>query len=97
MPRSLPGLWLIALFTAVCPALGQVEERAVRVDTGDILEVMVPRYPELSKPYPVSPTGGITLDLVGEVAVRGLTAPEIEALLERRLAEYLRYPQGVVV
>lgn len=65
-----------------------------RVGVGDVLDVTVIGSAELSRTAPIQPTGGISLPLLGEVAVSGLTVPEVQrkvtTLLER---DYLVDPQ----
>ncbi len=85
-------LWAVAV-----PLPAQEEARAWRVDSGDVLDIQVPKYPEFSKLYPVSRDGTITMDLVGAFPVRGLTPPEIEQRLGARLREYLRFVEAVNV
>jgi polysaccharide export outer membrane protein len=65
-----------------------------RVGPGDILQVSVIGHPDLSRTPPVQPNGVVNLPLLGEVAVSGLTALEIQrkltTLLER---DFLVDPQ----
>jgi protein involved in polysaccharide export with SLBB domain len=90
--------WVVgAVLLAVMAGLGQTPESAYTIGSGDVIEVLVPRYPEFSKQYPVGPDGTIALELVGAVLVKGLTTGQIGVLLADRLAEYLRHPQGITV
>ena len=86
-----------ALLLAVVAGLGAAPDSAYTIGSGDVIEVLVPRYPEFSKQYPVGPDGTISLDLVGAVPVHGLTSGQIAALLIDRLGEYLRHPEGITV
>jgi polysaccharide export outer membrane protein len=65
-----------------------------RVGPGDVLEVSVFEVDELGKTVTVGSQGTLVLPLLGEVAVEGLTAPEIAVRLEHLYGEsLLRDPQ----
>lgn len=57
-----------------------------KLDAGDKVRVNVYREPELSGEFSVNSTGALSLPLVGEVPVKGLTSAEVEAELTRRFA-----------
>ncbi|MBB4611030.1 polysaccharide biosynthesis/export family protein [Sphingomonas sp. gentR] len=60
---------------------------------GDKLRVNVYREPELSGEFSVNGTGAITMPLVGEVPVKGMTRAQVEAELTRRLGSgFVRNP-----
>jgi protein involved in polysaccharide export with SLBB domain len=61
-----------------------------RVGPGDRLFLAVPQRPDLNRELVIDPKGEVTLPLVGAVAVRGLTATEIQTRLLQALREY--YP-----
>lgn len=61
-----------------------------RVGPGDRMFLAVPQRPDLNRELLIDAKGEITLPLVGAVAVRGLTAAEIQARLLQALREY--YP-----
>lgn len=70
---------------------------AYRIGPQDVLDISVFQVPELSKSVQVAETGTINLPLVGEVAVAGKTAQQVERDLTARLgAEYLQNPQVTV-
>ena len=63
----------------------------------DVLDISVFQVPDLTKSVQVSDTGTINLPLVGEIAVAGRTAQEVERDLTSRLgAKYLQNPQVTV-
>ena len=63
----------------------------------DTLDISVFQVPDLTKSVQVSGTGTINLPLVGEIAVAGRTAQEVERDLTSRLgAKYLQNPQVTV-
>ncbi|GEM_PF-502633 len=68
-----------------------------KVRAGDVLEVVVLRMPEYSRPsVPVLPDGTISYPYLKQARVEGLTLPEITELLLSALRKELRSPQVVV-
>jgi polysaccharide export outer membrane protein len=63
----------------------------------DVLAINVWREPELSRSVPVRPDGKISLPLVGDISVRGLTPRMLQARLTRELDSYIRKPQVTVI
>lgn len=65
-----------------------------RVGAGDVLEVVVLGNEDLSRTPTVQTGGTVTLPLLGEVSVLGLTVPEIKAKVTELLGrDYLVRPQ----
>ena len=64
---------------------GSSSNSALRLGTGDLLEVSVYNIPELSTKTRVSSAGDIYLPLVDYVHIAGLTIDEAEAVIEKRL------------
>ena len=65
-----------------------------KVGPGDVLDIAVFEVEELSKLAPVGAGGRISLPMLGDVPVAGMTTREIETELERRYAvKYLNDPQ----
>lgn len=63
----------------------------------DVLAIDVWREPEISKTVPVRPDGKISLPLVGELSVSGMTALDIHAVIIDRLQQYMSTPEVSVV
>jgi len=64
------------------------------VGAGDVLDIVVFGNDDVSRTATIQPNGGIALPLLGEVAVAGLTVPEIKVKLTALLAkDYLVHPQ----
>jgi polysaccharide biosynthesis/export protein len=104
-------LLLSILLTACSPKQLRLEERQVPADTpdpakppdefytigaGDILEVVVWRDPTLSGPVTVRPDGFITLPLINEVQVVGLTTAQLRETLEKKFEEFVTSPSVTV-
>jgi polysaccharide export outer membrane protein len=69
-----------------------------RIGANDLLEINVFEAPELNRALRVSASGEITMPLLGEVQSVGLTARELEKVLEDRLRKYMKDPHvGVFV
>lgn len=63
----------------------------------DLLSINVWHEPELSRSVPVRPDGKISLPLVGEFNVSGLTPRLLETHLAQQLENYVRHPQVTVM
>ena len=92
---------LLSVLSAACPLFAQVPgpPRApvspdYRVGSGDVLEVVVLGNDDLSRMPTVQTGGTVTLPLLGEVEVSGLTVAEIKEKLTTLLGrDYLVRPQ----
>jgi len=69
-----------------------------RVGPSDVLNVSVWKQPDLTLGLlPVRPDGKISLPLLGDIEVAGLTALEINEVITERLKEYVTDPEVTVV
>lgn len=68
-----------------------------RIGIEDDLQISVWREPELSMPVVVRPDGIITLPLLNDIRVVGLTPKELQALLTEKLKAYVNEPQVTVI
>lgn len=73
------------------------EPRPLRLVPGDEVQVRFFYYPELNVAVTVRGDGRISLDLVDEVAVEGLTPAELDDRLTAQYTPHLRYPTLTVV
>ena len=62
------------------------------VDVDDMLNISVQGYDNLKTTASVTSDGSISFTYIGLVYVKGLTLPEIEKELTKRLSSYLKYP-----
>jgi polysaccharide biosynthesis/export protein len=67
------------------------------IGADDVLAVNVWQERELSLVIPVRPDGKISLPLVGELHVAGLTAWQLQDTIAQHLREYLEHPQVTVI
>jgi polysaccharide export outer membrane protein len=67
------------------------------IGPSDVLAINVWKDTELTRTVTVRPDGKISLPLIGELAVNGLTAPSVQRLIAQRLAEYVSKPLVTVI
>lgn len=99
------------LLSACAPKQLRLEERQIPRDTpdpaqppaefyaigpGDVLEVVVWKEPSLSGPVTVRPDGFITLPLINEVQVVGMTTARLRETLEAKYSEFVMSPSVTV-
>jgi polysaccharide export outer membrane protein len=89
---------LALLFVFVGFLLGQEKETAeYKIGAKDLLDISVFGLKELNRTVRVSEEGNISLPLLGEIYVEGLTKTELEEKLSQLLEEkYLQNPQVTV-
>jgi len=69
-----------------------------RIGAGDVLQIVVWKEPDVSVPaVVVRPDGKISVPLVKEVAVLGMTLAEAESLLSSKLSQYIHGADVTVV
>lgn len=66
------------------------------VGQGDVLHINVWKETEISQTVVVRPDGNISLPLVNEITVAGLTPPQIQQLIAEKLKAILTNPQVTV-
>jgi polysaccharide export outer membrane protein len=67
------------------------------IGPSDVLAVNVWKDTELTRTVLVRPDGKISLPLVGELEVSGLTARKVQLLITQKLNEYISKPQVTVI
>jgi len=67
------------------------------IGPSDVLAINVWKDTELTRTVTVRPDGKISLPLVGELEVSGLTALTVQRLIVQRLTEYISNPQVTVI
>ena len=69
-----------------------------QVGPDDVLSIVVWKQPDISvAQIPVRPDGRLSLPLVGEIRVRGLTTRQIKEVVTERLKEYVTEPNVTVI
>ncbi len=59
----------------------------------DIIRIVVWENPEISGEFKVDPAGNITMLIIGEIRVEGLTTTELEKILYEKLGKYIEDPK----
>jgi polysaccharide export outer membrane protein len=75
--------------------LGTTAPHALRIGPGDLVELRVFGVPELSEAERINDAGTISLGLIGEAMIAGLTVTEAEHLIEQRYrdGDFLKDPR----
>jgi polysaccharide export outer membrane protein len=68
-----------------------------RIGPEDVLDIAVWKNTELTRTVPVRPDGMISLPLLNDVRVVGLTTLELRDVLSKKLEEYIPSPQVSVI
>ena len=68
-----------------------------RIGVEDVLRIFVWGEPDLSGQFRVLPDGSISLPLVHDVLVRGLTTTEVRKAVTDRLSEFINEPNVTVI
>jgi polysaccharide export outer membrane protein len=83
--------------TAPRPVDASADLDSYKIGIEDELQVSVWREPELSMPVQVRPDGMITLPLVDDLAVVGMTTKELQSILTTKLKPFVNEPQVTVI
>jgi polysaccharide export outer membrane protein len=67
------------------------------IGPSDVLAITVWKDAELTRTVPVRPDGKISLPLINELEVSGLTPAAVQQILTQRLKEYISDPQVAVI
>jgi polysaccharide export outer membrane protein len=74
-----------------------VDPNEYRIGPEDVLQISVWKNEALSQKQPVRPDGKITLPLLNDITVAGLTPMELRELLVQKLADYMPSPEISVI
>ena len=97
---------LAAAFLSACgslsglppaPATAAAADYSYVIGSGDTLNIIVWRNPELSLSVPVRPDGKISAPLVDELVAQGKTSVAVARDIEKRLATFVRDPVVTVI
>jgi len=83
---------------AIASVLQQLKQKGsdYKICAADLLEIDIYREEELKRVVRVSQNGGISMPLVGNLQVGGLSQAEAEVLIAGKLKEYLVNPQVTI-
>jgi protein involved in polysaccharide export with SLBB domain len=74
-----------------------VQEQEYRIHVGDQLEIKFYYNPELNEAVIVRPDGRISMQLVHEIRVAGMTPAELSGLLAKKYADEIKTPEITVI
>lgn len=94
--RAAALLSILVVLVAGVPALGQAPAEYV-LGPGDVLEVSVWGFPDLTRTVVVRPDGKTGVPLLGEIEAAGLTVAQLTQQLAKAYAVYIRRPQVSVI
>ncbi|MBI4778343.1 polysaccharide export protein [Candidatus Desantisbacteria bacterium] len=63
----------------------------------DVIRIVVWDNPEISGEFKVDPAGNITMTILGEIRVEGLTTTELEKILYEKLGKYIEDPKITII
>jgi polysaccharide export outer membrane protein len=78
------------------PSAKRVDDDYI-IGPSDVLAITVWKDTELTRTVPVRPDGRISLPLIGELEVSGLTAPAVQQLVAEKLKVFISDPQVAVI
>ncbi len=90
---SQPGTSASAATNTPTARLSSADVSHYTIGIADVLHVNVWKNPDLSQSVTVGPDGFVSLSLLGDVRVIGLTTTQLATLLTERLANYVLTPQ----
>lgn len=94
---SLCGIAAICLLFAGFSASAQeIPVSEYKIGPGDLIDINVFGVEQLNTTVRVSESGKVTLHLLGEVEIGGLSKPDLEKKLTQLLTKYLQEPQVTV-
>jgi len=92
-----PCLFVLVLLAVFLLTALPVRAEEYAIGEGDLLKIAVYDNPDLTTDSRVSGDGKITLPLIGEVTVTGMTAAAAQKVIAEKLADgYIRKPQVTV-
>jgi polysaccharide export outer membrane protein len=71
------------------PASEEAQVEPHRLQNGDTISIKFVNNPEMNLEAPVRPDGKISISLIGEVHVTGLTVPDLRSLISRQLKAFV--------
>lgn len=95
-PNTSPAVPSPAVPSAAGPKAG-LDLNAYRIGIDDELQILVWKEPDLTSVVAVRADGMITLPLVNDIKVEGLSTKELQTLLEEKLKAFVNEPQVTII
>jgi protein involved in polysaccharide export with SLBB domain len=77
-------------------AAGNFPDHVYRIEPGDTIQIHYTFHPDMNQEIVVLPDGKIGAQLVGEIAVAGMTTKQLETFLIQRTSDNLQNPEVIV-
>ena len=89
---------LLVLFSLLSSNFAQsAVEASYPIQPGDTLRVVVWKETDLQMDVLVRPDGGISFPLAGDLIVENLTIPQVQTLLQQKIAKFIPDPEVAVM
>jgi polysaccharide biosynthesis/export protein len=95
IPPAQPGM-MVPVPAPNTMSIQQFDQEAYLLGPGDRITLELFNQPEISKTYAVLNDGTVSLPMVGNVSVRGLTLKQAAAVISTQYARFFRRPATVV-
>lgn len=92
--RATKLLFLLAFFFAASPVFAQ---SSYKLQAGDVIEIWMAQYTDLTRQVTLAPDGWISLPLAGAVKAEGLTLEMLQTALHERLQPFFNDEVGLNV
>lgn len=95
-----PLALVVALLGHALPAMAAEVESAAdeyRIGPEDVLDITLYSHPDLARVVPVRPDGRISLPLVNDVVVSGLTAQQLRDILMEKFTPFVPNPEVSII
>ena len=79
------------------PETASAQPSDYRIGLNDVLDIVVWNNPGLTRMVPVRPDGQISMPLINDIKVAGLTPMELRQELARRLTPFMQVPEVSVI
>ena len=89
-------IWIFGLADAQTPGFADREAR-YRLQTSDVVEIHYRYTPEFDQTVTIQPDGFVTLQIVGDIKLQGMTQDEAKAALLKKASERLKDPEITLV
>jgi polysaccharide biosynthesis/export protein len=96
MKKAFKVFCLLSILSFAAPNL-RAEEIGYRLSPRDTIEISVWKDEALQRQLIVPPDGIVSFPLVGDIAARGLTIPELREIVTKKLSEFIPDPTVTVI
>ena len=85
------AIFLLTVFCSLSLAVDAIEDMSdYAIGSGDVVQVSVWQYEQFNTTATVGPDGTITVPLIGDIYVVGLTKEEVKAEIVKQLTRFVK-------